>query len=69
MHENIISYYFREKDQCFVYICLSLCQGHFGDVILALKHFNQVKSCQCIDQAKAIDVPPFFKDPSKRKLI
>lgn len=69
LHDNIISYYFREQDQRFVYICLSLCQGHFGDVIFALKHFNQVKSCKNIEEAKAVPVPHFFTDPSKRKFI
>jgi hypothetical protein len=35
-HENVVNYYFREEDQRYVYIGLSLCFGHLGDVIQVL---------------------------------
>ena len=38
-HENLISFYFLEEDDRFVYLALSLCYGHFGDVIIALNHY------------------------------
>ena len=68
-HENVVNYYFRESDQRYEYLGLSLCLGHFGDVIQILNHYNLLSKCKTLEAAAAIKKPPIFSDPSKRALV